>query len=104
MRFFDQVGRLDAPVGWSQAAAGLGIALEEADTLRVHAVAPGVIETDMQAGLRSKDESTFPDVARFVQLHESAALASPKDAARRLLALAFDPAARRDAVCVDVRT
>jgi NAD(P)-dependent dehydrogenase (short-subunit alcohol dehydrogenase family) len=79
------------------------IALEEAERLRVHAVAPGVVESEMQETLRAKDEATFRDVQRFRKLHEDQALQSPEGAGEKLLRLAFDPEARREEVCVDVR-
>lgn len=78
------------------------IALEEEDRLRVHSIAPGVVETDMQATIRTKDVETFRDVARFQKLHDSGGLQSPNDAASHLLDIAFDPRARIG-VCVDVR-
>lgn len=79
------------------------IALEEGERMRVHSVAPGVIQTGMQALLRGKDETAFRDVARFIALHEDGMLVDPEQAGHKLLELAFDPAARRDAVCIDLR-
>ena len=49
---------------------------------RVLAVAPGVVATSMQERIRSMDESDFPNVERFVQLHEQGDLREPLDAAR----------------------
>jgi hypothetical protein len=63
----------------------------------------GVIETGMQQTLRAKDEEDFPDVARFRELHAAGALVTPRDAGLALLRLAFDPAAARDEVCLDLR-
>jgi benzil reductase ((S)-benzoin forming) len=40
------------------------------DRIRVLSVAPGVVETAMQAQIRETDAHDFPDVARFVALHE----------------------------------
>lgn len=79
------------------------IALEEGERVRVHSVAPGVIETGMQEILREKGADDFPDVERFRQLHATGALVSPRDAGLGLLRLAFDAGAARDAVCVDLR-
>ena len=66
------------------------LALEEAgraNGARVASVAPGIIDTDMQAQLRSADLSAFPEGAKFAQWHASGALASPAQAAAALIAL-----------------
>lgn len=65
------------------------LALEEA--LKPHgalvcALAPGVIDTDMQQQLRSADPTLFPDVANFANLKAGGNLTSPQDAAARVLA------------------
>ena len=65
------------------------LALEEAGKpqgARVCALAPGVIDTDMQVQLRGAQASDFPDHARFVRLKQEHALASTDAAAQRVLA------------------
>ena len=65
------------------------LALEQAalaNPARVVAMAPGVVDTDMQAQLRGADAALFPDRERFAQLHASGQLTSPDDCARQLLA------------------
>ena len=65
------------------------VALDEADQpngARVCALAPGVIDTDMQVQLRGADAQAFPDRTRFEQLKTGGQLASPEAAARRVLA------------------
>ena len=65
------------------------LALEEAllpHGARVCALAPGVIDTDMQVQLRSANAARFPDQGGFAALYEKGQLSSPADAARRLLA------------------
>ncbi len=52
--------------------------------VRVLAVAPGVVATDMQVAIRATDEAAFPPVERFRDLHTSGALADPGDVAVRL--------------------
>jgi len=66
------------------------LALEErsrSQGARVAAVAPGVIDTDMQRQLRGADVASFPEGVHFDELHRSGALASPGAAAARMLAL-----------------
>ena len=58
---------------------------------KIVSLAPGVIDTAMQAHLRASDASGFPDKARFVELHASGQLASPQEAARRVLAYLARP-------------
>ena len=53
---------------------------------RVCSLAPGVIDTDMQAQLRSAHPDAFPDVQNFAQLQRSGMLSSAQDAATRVLA------------------
>ena len=65
------------------------VALDEAlhaHGARIVALAPGVIDTDMQGDLRASDPGNFPDRAGFVRMKESGALTSPADAAQRVLA------------------
>jgi len=65
------------------------VALEEAgrpNGARICSLAPGVIDTDMQAELRGGDPALFPDRERFAQLHAKGQLTSPADAAARVLA------------------
>ena len=75
------------------------IALEEADSgVRAYAVAPGVVDTDMQVMIRSSSTDDFPARDRFVELKEREAFNSPAFVADQLLAIAFDPSARPDEV------
>lgn len=47
-------------------------------------LAPGVIDTDMQAAIRATPDANFPLRERFVELKDSGGLTSPKDCARKL--------------------
>ena len=70
------------------------LALEEAlkpDGARVCALAPGVIDTDMQQQLRGADPAAFPDQAHFLGLKNGGRLTSPAEAARRVLAYLARP-------------
>jgi NAD(P)-dependent dehydrogenase (short-subunit alcohol dehydrogenase family) len=65
------------------------VALDEArqaQPVRIVSLAPGVIDTDMQAELRAGDPAGFPDRDNFVRLKQTQALASPAQAAGKLLA------------------
>lgn len=73
---------------------------EEARGLRAYAVAPGMLDTDMQARIRRQHESDFPAVERFRRVKETGAFDSPEHVARELLAIAFDPALRPAGVLV----
>ena len=80
--------------GYCAAKAGMDhftrcVALEEAlkpNGACVCALAPGVIDTDMQAQLRGADALSFPDQHNFVSLKDKGQLTSPDEAAARLLA------------------
>ena len=76
------------------------VAREEAPHgLLAYAVAPGVVDTDMQAQIRAADEADFPEVARFHQMAADGSFNSPAWVAAHLLALAFGPV-RPDGVTV----
>lgn len=65
------------------------VALEEEQKrngARVCSLAPGVIDTDMQVQLRSAEPRDFPNLANFQGMKDKGALATPKDAAARVLA------------------
>ena len=64
------------------------LALDEAQKskgAKVCSLAPGVIDTDMQAQLRGADGSAFPDRDNFLQLKSGGQLSSPEEAARSVL-------------------
>src|SRR5690606_35765935 len=58
---------------------------EENHGVRIAALAPGVIDTGMQLHIRGSAAQDFPNVDRFVEMHESGQLASPTDVAARIL-------------------
>lgn len=65
------------------------VSLEEAlkpNGAKVCALAPGTIDTDMQAQLRGADQAVFPERDYFVQLKNGGLLSSPEAAARSVLA------------------
>ena len=80
--------------GYCAAKAGMDhftrcMALDEAlkpHGAKVCALAPGVIDTDMQVQLRAAHPDAFPDVQNFAQLQSSGMLSSAPDAAARVLA------------------
>ena len=85
--------------GYCAAKAGLDhftrcLALDEAlkpQGARVCALAPGVIDTDMQVQMGAADSSKFPDQKSFISLKVNGQLASPADAASRVLAYLARP-------------
>jgi NAD(P)-dependent dehydrogenase (short-subunit alcohol dehydrogenase family) len=96
--------------GWSAyCASKAGVALmtqcialeEEGAGLRAHAVAPGVVDTEMQALIRSSSAEDFPELERFLELKRDDGFNSIGFVADFILALAFDPERHTDEV--DVR-
>ena len=95
--------------GWGAYCAGKAavdrmsecLALEEADSgLRVHSVAPGIIETGMQELIRATPRERFPMVDKFLKFKEDDLFSSPRFVADRLVELAFDPSKTPDEVLV----
>jgi NAD(P)-dependent dehydrogenase (short-subunit alcohol dehydrogenase family) len=96
--------------GWGAYCAGkAGVALltqcvaleEAAHGLRVHAVAPGVVDTEMQTMIRAASDEDFPMRERFAEMKEEDTFNTIDFVARHLLALAFDPDHATDEV--DIR-
>jgi NAD(P)-dependent dehydrogenase (short-subunit alcohol dehydrogenase family) len=89
--------------GWTAYCAGKAavdrltecVALEEeSNGLRAYAVAPGVIDTDMQARIRECSPDVFPELERFLEMKRNESFNTPAFVARHLLAIAFDPRRR----------
>lgn len=80
-------------VGWSVYCATKAaldhharcLSLEQPDHLRVVSLAPGVIDTDMQAQVRAAELAQFPMRAKFEQLKTSGALAQPQQVAQTMI-------------------
>ena len=49
------------------------------------AIAPGIVDTDMQAEIRDADESSFPLLQNFIDYHRNGELTNPDDVAQKLL-------------------
>lgn len=60
-------------------------ALDQIPGLRIVSLAPGVIDTDMQADIRATPLERFPVRERFDELKSSGALTSPAECAERLV-------------------
>jgi len=99
--------------GWSvygATKAGLDhfsrcVALEQqhADNpARIVSLAPGVIDTEMQAQVRATTETNFPNRQRFIALKSEGQLQTPEAAARRILSYLEHPDFGNAAV-VDIR-
>jgi benzil reductase ((S)-benzoin forming) len=58
---------------------------EQGNGLRAYALAPGVVDTDMQGLIRSTPDDQFPAAGRFRRLHAEGRLHSPDRVARYVL-------------------
>lgn len=65
--------------------------LDAAEGLRICSLAPGVIDTDMQAEIRDIAPERFPMRERFVALKREGQLTTPEDCARRLVDFLLAP-------------
>jgi len=68
------------------------VALDARPAVRICSVAPGVVDTGMQAAIRATHADKFPLRERFEQLKETGQLASPEHAARQLIDYALSDA------------
>lgn len=70
--------------------------------LKVFALSPGVVDTEMQSEIRSTEKKDFTRVDYFKQLKEEGGLASPEEVARKILKLINNPG-KFEGVLQDVR-
>jgi benzil reductase ((S)-benzoin forming) len=69
--------------------------------VRIHALSPGVVDTQMQEQIRAADSSAFSQVEQFRAFHTNGELASAETAAQRIGAFLRD--GRREEVVVNLR-
>ncbi|GGK66079.1 SDR family NAD(P)-dependent oxidoreductase [Rufibacter glacialis] len=67
--------------------------------IKVFSVAPGIIDTDMQEQIREADVDQFSSVQQFRDYKAQGALASPEEAAQKILRLINEPQIARGVVC-----
>jgi len=79
------------------------IAADDLSGVRVESLAPGVIDTDMQAQIRATSPEQFVMRERFVALKENAGLTSPEACGREAVAHLLGPKFGLDTV-TDLRT
>lgn len=65
--------------------------LEKGNKPIIYAVAPGVIDTDMQVQIRSSNQNDFSSVGNFKELKSNNSLFTPKETAQKLLYLLEKP-------------
>jgi len=53
---------------------------------RLVSLAPGIVDTGMQAHIRASNPESFPALAQFRAFHREGKLAAPSEVARRILA------------------
>jgi benzil reductase ((S)-benzoin forming) len=90
----------NAYAGWSVYCAtkaaldhhARAVALDASHALRICSVAPGVVDTQMQAEIRGSSLEQFPLRERFDELKRSGQLASPEQSAAKLVAYALSDA------------
>lgn len=57
---------------------------QQAGNVRIAAIYPGVIDTDMQASIRQSDPQQFRELGRFTALKRDGGLSTPQQAARKI--------------------
>ncbi|MCZ8014578.1 MAG: SDR family oxidoreductase [Limnobacter sp.] len=65
--------------------------LDKLEQVRICSLAPGVIDTDMQAQILDTDEALFPNKKRFEELKSTQQLSSPKQTGERLVDYLLSP-------------
>jgi benzil reductase ((S)-benzoin forming) len=57
----------------------------QTNPVKIIAVAPGIVDTAMQEKIRNTDEADFPNLHKFIEIHEKNLLTSPDGAAEKIL-------------------
>jgi NAD(P)-dependent dehydrogenase (short-subunit alcohol dehydrogenase family) len=70
--------------------------------LKISSLAPGIVDTGMQAEIRSRSAREFPQVAKFRSLKAAGELASPEETAAKITRLLLSSAFGKEPV-TDVR-
>lgn len=73
------------------------------DGISAVSIAPGIVDTDMQATIRSTDRSDFPMVDRFIEFHKNGDLVSPDKVANSLFELMVNHSMEQSGSRFDVR-
>jgi len=74
------------------------VALDRTPNLLIASVAPGVVDTEMQAEIRASTDERFPDRPRFVAMHRDKALPSAEQTGGRLVEYLLSDVFGREAV------
>lgn len=101
---------LDGWSGYSSSKAALNMLSQVAQMeseidqngIRFFALAPGVVDTDMQEAIRSASQSDFSTLPKFIGLKENSLLSSPETVAEKILYL-IDNSEKFEGVVLDVR-
>ncbi|RAK65298.1 SDR family NAD(P)-dependent oxidoreductase [Hymenobacter edaphi] len=70
--------------------------------VRIRSLAPGTVDTDMQAHIRAAGEGSFSEAARFVGLHQDGQLADAGQVGQRIAAWLRQPVAAAEPVCLRI--
>jgi len=62
------------------------------------AIAPGIVDTEMQGEIRQLEEQDFPEVNRFKEYKQKGELTSPEEVAQKLMAVVEEPSKAPDTV------
>jgi len=76
--------------------------IQESSSILVRSIAPGVVDTPMQAQIRATASTDFASVGNFIALHQNQELSSPKDVARKIHQVIEHPELYEN-VCLSVK-
>lgn len=74
------------------------VVLDRTPNLLISSIAPGVIDTAMQAEIRASTDERFPDRPRFVEMHRDKALPRPEQTGGRAVEYLLSDVFGREAV------
>lgn len=68
----------------SQVASTEQRSLHGEDGIKVMAIAPGILDTDMQRSIRKQPQEAFTEVGKFIEYYKANALQTPASVARKI--------------------
>ncbi|DAC59054.1 MAG TPA: SDR family NAD(P)-dependent oxidoreductase [Candidatus Poseidoniales archaeon] len=84
---------------WTRCLADEG----KSDGISAVSIAPGIVDTDMQATIRSADKADFPMVDRFIQFHKNGDLVAPEKVANTMIKIMVSHPMEQSGKRFDVR-
>jgi benzil reductase ((S)-benzoin forming) len=72
---------------------------EENPEFKVYAIAPGIVDTEMQSAIRNAKKEDFPDLDRFIEYKNQGELSDANQVAKKFLKIIQNPDLFNETIC-----